>query len=45
MYVVDSLDKGRVEQMSNLIVDPKNLNIYIRSKSFEGKPEVVPIED
>jgi insulysin len=45
MYVVDQLDKERIEQMSSLIVDPNNANIYMRSKSFEGKPEVVPIED
>ena len=31
--------------MSSLIVNPNNANIYLRSKSFEGKPEVVPIED
>jgi secreted Zn-dependent insulinase-like peptidase len=31
--------------MSELIADPKNLNIYIRSKSFESNPELVPLED
>jgi secreted Zn-dependent insulinase-like peptidase len=31
--------------MSELIADPKNLNIYIRSKSFEKNPELTPLED
>ena len=26
--------------MSNLLTDPKHLNIYLRSKSFEGAAEL-----
>lgn len=43
MYVVEQLDKPRIQQMSELLSDPSNLNIYIRSKTFT--PEQCPIED
>lgn len=45
MYVVERLDKDRVQEMSKHIINPHNLNIYHRSKNFESKPELVPQED
>jgi secreted Zn-dependent insulinase-like peptidase len=45
MYVVETLDKERTQEMSNLLVDPSNLNIYLRSKTFAKTPELVPLED
>ncbi len=45
MYVVETLDKDRTQEMSNLLIDPQNLNIYLRSKTFAKTPEVVPLED
>lgn len=44
-YVVESLDKPRVQEMSDLLVNPKNLNIYLRSKTFSEEPSLTPIED
>ena len=35
MYVAEELDKPRVQQMSELIADPSNLNIFLRSKTFQ----------
>ena len=35
MYVVDQLDKERIQHMSDLLFNPKNLNIYLRSKNFD----------
>jgi insulysin len=43
-YIVEKFDPEMIQQMSNLLTDPKNVNIYIRSKSFD-KPELTPIED
>lgn len=34
-YIIEEFDRERIQEMSNLIADPKNLNIYMRSKSFE----------
>ena len=34
MYVVEELDRSRIQQMSDLIADPANLNVYLRSKTF-----------
>jgi hypothetical protein len=31
--------------MSGLLANPKNLNVYLRSKNFEKEPELCPIED
>ena len=45
MYVVETFDKARTQQMSELLVQPQNLNIYLRSKTFEATPELCPIED
>ena len=45
MYVVERFDKERTQEMSELLVNPKNLNIYLRSKTFESTPELCPIED
>jgi hypothetical protein len=45
MYVVETLDKDRTQEMSNMLIDPHNLNIYLRSKTFAKTPEVVPLED
>jgi len=45
MYVVEKMDRERIQEMSGLISDPRNLNIYLRSKSFEKTPEACPIED
>lgn len=36
-YVVEDLDKPRIQEMSNLLADPNNLSIFIRSKKFEGQ--------
>lgn len=36
MYGVQELDKARITEMLDLLCDPKNLNIYIRSKSYES---------
>lgn len=44
-YIVEKYDPEMIQQMSNLLTDPKNVNIYIRSKSFDTKPELTPIED
>ena len=35
MYVVQELDKPRIQQMSELIADPRKMNVYLRSKSVE----------
>lgn len=39
MYIVEDLDKQRIQEMSDLLADPKNLNIFLRSKSFEGQTD------
>lgn len=31
--------------MSDMLADPKNVNIYLRSKTFEATPDLVPIQD
>lgn len=36
-YVADVFDKPRIQQMTELLCDPKNLLVFLRSKSFEGK--------
>ena len=44
-YIVEKFDPEMIQQMSNLLTDPKHVNIYIRSKSFDNKPELTNIED
>lgn len=39
-YVVEEFNKEVIQEMANLIADPKNLNIYFRSKKFEGQCEL-----
>lgn len=34
-----------IQRMSTLLTDPKNVNIYIRSKSFDNKADLTPLED
>ena len=36
LYGIQEFDKERITQLIELINDPKNLNIYIRSKSYES---------
>jgi insulysin len=45
MYVVEEFDKARIQEMSELLTNPKNTNIYLRSKTFEKQPELCPITD
>jgi insulysin len=40
VYITDDFDEKRIQEMSNLIADHSNLNIYLRSKSFEGKTTI-----
>lgn len=44
-YVVEELDQGRVQEMSNLLADPMNSITMIRSKSFEGEQGGCNLED
>lgn len=39
-YVVEEIDHKRIQQMSELLCDPSRVNIYLRSKSFEGQCDV-----
>jgi secreted Zn-dependent insulinase-like peptidase len=43
MYVVEQFDKPRIQIMSELLTQPQNLNIYLRSKTFSE--EQCPIAD
>jgi len=36
MYIVEKLDKSRIQELSDMLTDPKKVNIYVRSKSFES---------
>jgi secreted Zn-dependent insulinase-like peptidase len=38
-YEIDHFDKERTQEMLNLVSDPTQCNIYIRSKKFEGKTD------
>ena len=40
-YVVDQFDQEKTREIAGMMCDPKNLNIYMRSKSFEGKTDQV----
>ncbi len=40
--MVEKLDKARIQEMLNLVADPENSSIIIRSKSFES---VCTLED
>lgn len=33
-YIVQELDRARTQQMSDLLADPSNVNLYLRSQSF-----------
>lgn len=44
MYVVEQLDKDRIQEFSTMLAEPTNLNIYLRSKTFTPE-EHCPIED
>jgi insulysin len=43
MYIVEEFNKERIQEMSCLLANPKNLNVYLRSKNFEKEPELCPI--
>jgi secreted Zn-dependent insulinase-like peptidase len=42
-YIVENFDKELTQKMSELLTDPKNVNIYLRSKTFEASPDLCPI--
>lgn len=44
-YITEVFDKELTQRMSEMLTDPKNVNIYLRSKTFEASPDLCPIQD